>query len=108
MPSSSAGSASRMTEQANETGIAGKSQPPSASSVPAEPDAVRTEAQSRPSGQSVRGDEGALSERAGKFREVSTGVLDEATDDPGGRFVLIACALFALFIVILIFSFILK
>jgi hypothetical protein len=48
-----------------------------------------------------------LRPRVEKLREASTVVLDEAADDPGLRFVIIAIVLFVLFLFILLFSFIL-
>jgi hypothetical protein len=42
-----------------------------------------------------------------KLREASTVVFDEASDDPGLRFVIIAALLFLLFLFILLFSYIL-
>jgi len=48
-----------------------------------------------------------LRPRVEKLREASTGVLDEASDDPGLRFVIIAGALFLLFLFIFLFSYIL-
>ena len=100
--------ATRDAEQAHEAGAGNELQQSRALPVPTQPIATATEAQGRPSVGSARGDKGAARERAATFHEVSTSVLDETTDDPGVRFVLIACALFALFIVILIFSYILR
>lgn len=48
-----------------------------------------------------------LRPRVEKLREASTVVFDEATDDPGLRFVIVAAALFLLFLFILLFSYIL-
>ncbi|MCA1565156.1 MAG: zinc-ribbon domain-containing protein [Acidobacteria bacterium] len=48
-----------------------------------------------------------LRPRVEKLREASTVVLDEAADDPGTRFVIIAVVLFLLFLFILLFSYIL-
>ena len=48
-----------------------------------------------------------LRPRVEKLREASTVVFDEATDDPGLRFVIIAALLFLLFLFILLFSYIL-
>lgn len=48
-----------------------------------------------------------LRPRVEKLREASTVVLDEASDDPGLRFVIIAALLFLLFLFILLFSYIL-
>jgi hypothetical protein len=48
-----------------------------------------------------------LRPRVEKLREASTVVLDEAADDPGLRFVIVAVVLFLLFIFILILSYIL-
>ena len=48
-----------------------------------------------------------LRPRVDKLREASTVVLDEATDDPGLRFVIVAALLFLIFIFIFIFSYIL-
>lgn len=45
--------------------------------------------------------------RVDKLREASTVVFDEATDDPGLRFVIVAAVLFLLFLFILLFSYIL-
>ena len=47
-------------------------------------------------------------ERVGRLREASIVVLDEAHDDPALRFVLVAAALFVLFLLILLFSHILS
>jgi len=41
------------------------------------------------------------------LREASTIVFDEAADDPGLRFVIVAALLFVLFLFILLFSYIL-
>jgi len=48
-----------------------------------------------------------LRPRVEKLREASTVVFDEASDDPGLRFVIIAVVLFLLFLFILLFSYIL-
>ncbi|HEX9919551.1 MAG TPA: hypothetical protein VGA87_10305 [Pyrinomonadaceae bacterium] len=48
-----------------------------------------------------------LRPRVEKLREASTVVFDEATDDPGLRFVIVAAVLFILFLFILLFSYIL-
>lgn len=48
-----------------------------------------------------------LRPRVEKSREASTGVFDEASDDPGLRFVIVAVLLFLLFLFILLFSYIL-
>ena len=45
--------------------------------------------------------------RVEKLREASTIVFDEASDDPGLRFVIVAVVLFMLFLLILLFSYIL-
>lgn len=50
---------------------------------------------------------GNLRPRVEKLREASTVVFDEATDDPGLRFVIVAVLLFLLFLFILLFSYIL-
>jgi hypothetical protein len=50
---------------------------------------------------------GNLRPRVEKLREASTVVFDEASDDPGLRFVIIAALLFLLFLFILLFSYIL-
>jgi hypothetical protein len=50
---------------------------------------------------------GNLRPRVEKLREASTVVFDEASDDPGLRFVIIATLLFLLFLFILLFSYIL-
>ena len=42
--------------------------------------------------------------RVEKLRKASSGMLDEATYDPSLRFVLVAVALFALFLVLLVLS----
>ena len=47
-------------------------------------------------------------ERVGRLREASIVVLDEAHDDPALRFVLVAAALFVVFLLILLFSHILS
>lgn len=48
-----------------------------------------------------------LRPRVERLREASTVVFDEATDDPGLRFVIIAAVLFLLFLFIFLFSYIL-
>jgi cobalamin biosynthesis Mg chelatase CobN len=48
-----------------------------------------------------------LRPRVEKLREASTVVFDEATDDPGLRFVIVAVMLFLLFLFIFLFSYIL-
>jgi hypothetical protein len=48
-----------------------------------------------------------LRPRVEKLREASTVVFDEATDDPGLRFVIIAALLFFVFLFIFLFSYIL-
>jgi hypothetical protein len=48
-----------------------------------------------------------LRPRVEKLREASTVVFDEASDDPGLRFVIVAALLFLLFLFILLFSYIL-
>jgi hypothetical protein len=48
-----------------------------------------------------------LRPRVEKLREASTVVFDEATDDPGLRFVIVAALLFILFLFIFLFSYIL-
>ncbi|HEX8457336.1 MAG TPA: hypothetical protein VF656_08575 [Pyrinomonadaceae bacterium] len=48
-----------------------------------------------------------LRPRVEKLREASTVVFDEATDDPGLRFVIVASVLFILFVLIFILSYIL-
>lgn len=45
-----------------------------------------------------------VSQGVGKLREISSVVLDEASDDPSLRFVLVAAGLFLLFLVILLLS----
>jgi hypothetical protein len=50
---------------------------------------------------------GNLRPRVEKLREASTVVFDEASDDPGLRFVIIAALLFLFFLFILLFSYIL-
>lgn len=50
---------------------------------------------------------GNLRPRVEKLREASTVVFDEASDDPGLRFVIVAALLFLLFLFILLFSYIL-
>ncbi len=50
---------------------------------------------------------GDLRPRVEKLREASTIVFDEASDDPGLRFVIVAVVLFLLFLFILLFSYIL-
>jgi hypothetical protein len=47
-------------------------------------------------------------ERVGRLREASVVVLDEAQDDPALRFVLVAAALFVIFLLILLFSYVLR
>ncbi|PYS93672.1 MAG: hypothetical protein DMF64_03605 [Acidobacteria bacterium] len=47
-------------------------------------------------------------ERVGRLREASVVVFDEAHDDPALRFVLVAAALFVIFLLILLFSYILR
>jgi len=48
-----------------------------------------------------------LRPRVEKLREASTVVLDEASDDPGLRFLIVAAVLFILFLFIFLFSYIL-
>jgi len=48
-----------------------------------------------------------LRPRVDKLREASTVVLDEAADDPGLRFVIVAALLFLIFLFIFLFSYIL-
>ncbi|HKP73627.1 MAG TPA: hypothetical protein VJT82_11855 [Pyrinomonadaceae bacterium] len=48
-----------------------------------------------------------LRPRVEKLREASIVVFDEASDDPGLRFVLVAVALFVVFLLFLLFSYIL-
>ena len=48
-----------------------------------------------------------LRPRVEKLREASTVVFDEATDDPGLRFVIVAALLFLVFLFIFLFSYIL-
>jgi hypothetical protein len=48
-----------------------------------------------------------LRPRVEKLREASTVVFDEATDDPGLRFIIIAVVLFLIFLLIFLFSYIL-
>ncbi|MGI9106074.1 MAG: hypothetical protein ACR2G4_07495 [Pyrinomonadaceae bacterium] len=48
-----------------------------------------------------------LRPRVEKLREASTVVFDEATDDPGVRFLIVAAVLFLLFLFFLLFSYIL-
>jgi len=48
-----------------------------------------------------------LRPRVEKLREASTVVFDEASDDPGLRFLIVAALLFLLFLFILLFSYIL-
>jgi hypothetical protein len=49
-----------------------------------------------------------LRPRAQKLRERSVVVLDEAADDPGLRFVLVAAALFVVALLLFVFSFALR
>jgi hypothetical protein len=46
--------------------------------------------------------------RVEKFRQMSTAVIDEAAYDPSLRFVLVAGALFVLFLVLLLLSELIK
>jgi len=48
--------------------------------------------------------EGGVRDRVGKLRKVSSMVIDQAAYDPSLRFLLVAAALFLLFLVLLIFS----
>jgi cobalamin biosynthesis Mg chelatase CobN len=50
----------------------------------------------------------SLRPRVGRLRERSVVVLDEAADDPGLRFVLVAVALFVVAFLLFIFSFVLR
>jgi cobalamin biosynthesis Mg chelatase CobN len=50
----------------------------------------------------------SLRPRVGRLRERSVVVLDEAADDPGLRFVLVATALFVVAFLLFIFSFVLR
>lgn len=52
----------------------------------------------------VAGSDYEKSSRAERMRDASTAFIEEASDDPGLRFVLIAIALFLLFLVFLFFS----
>jgi hypothetical protein len=48
--------------------------------------------------------EGDVKQRVQKFREISSVVIDEASYDPSLRFVLVAAALFVLFLVIVLLN----
>lgn len=50
----------------------------------------------------------SLRPRVGRLRERSVVVLDEAADDPGLRFVLVAAALFVVAFLLFVFSFVLR
>jgi hypothetical protein len=50
----------------------------------------------------------SLRPRVGRLRERSVVVLDEAADDPGLRFVLVAVALFVVAFLLFVFSFVLR
>jgi hypothetical protein len=52
----------------------------------------------------ARGVEGDMIHRVQKVRHISGVVWDEAGDDPGLRFVLVAAALFALFLLIVLLN----
>jgi predicted nucleic acid-binding Zn-ribbon protein len=52
----------------------------------------------------ARGVEGDVIHRVQKVREISSVVLDEAGYDPSLRFVLVACALFVVFLIILLLN----
>jgi hypothetical protein len=51
---------------------------------------------------------GSLRPRVGRLRERSVVVLDEAADDPGVRFVVVAAALFIVALLLYVFSFVLR
>jgi hypothetical protein len=51
---------------------------------------------------------GSLRPRVGRLRERSVVVLDEAADDPGVRFVVVAAALFFVALLLYVFSFVLR
>lgn len=76
----------------------------SAPVVPADTRGGRMRQRAATVGASVGGN---LRPRVEKLREASTVVFDEASDDPGLRFVIIAALLFLLFLFILLFSYIL-
>ena len=46
--------------------------------------------------------------RVERLREASVVVFDEAAEDPGTRFVVVAVALFVVFLLIILFSYVLK
>jgi hypothetical protein len=50
----------------------------------------------------------SLRPRVGRLRERSVVVLDEAADDPGVRFVVVAAALFIVALLLYVFSFVLR
>jgi hypothetical protein len=50
----------------------------------------------------------SLRPRVGRLRERSVVVLDEAADDPGVRFVVVAAALFVVALLLYVFSFVLR
>jgi hypothetical protein len=52
----------------------------------------------------ARGVEGDVIHRVQKVREISSVVLDEAGYDPSLRFLLVACALFVVFLIIVVLN----
>jgi hypothetical protein len=52
----------------------------------------------------ARGVEGDMIHRVQKVREISSVVLDEAGYDPSLRFLLVACALFVMFLIIVVLN----
>jgi hypothetical protein len=52
----------------------------------------------------ARGVEGDVAHRVQKVRQISSVVLEEAGDDPGLRFVLVAAIVFILFLVIVLLN----
>jgi zinc-ribbon domain len=69
----------------------------------AEVDTAPTEALTPPQPQTVRAPD-SVRGRVDKFRKVSSIMIDQAAYDPSLRFLLVAAALFLLFLVLLILS----
>lgn len=90
-----------------------------ARAVPLEAEPATTERAAQPerppvaaAGRARAGSSGAAGERVRprveRLREASVVVFDEAAEDPGTRFVVVAVALFVVFLVIMLFSYALK
>jgi len=83
--------------------------PPEAAAAATDPPALRPKAPGEtPSKQQRTEAEGNSRPHAGKLRDASIFVLDEASGDPGVRFVLIAIAIFVVFLLFLLINNILR